>query len=96
MFAIGASVPSGDWVADFRDDYELIRQWGQVCRRTFRWQPSWGDWQLVYTGKHPTPEAANAEARRMALAAGYRAPKWWEFWRFSEEPLPEPPYPERD
>ncbi len=75
-------------VHDFRDDETLLKQWGQICRREFRWQPTWGDVHLVASAKHPTPEAANAEARRLALESSYAAPRWWHFWRWTEDPLP--------
>jgi hypothetical protein len=73
---------------DFREDYELLAKWGQIVRKEFHWQSRWGYEHAVVSGKHPTGEAANDEARRMALAAGYRAPRWYEWWRWHEEPLP--------
>jgi hypothetical protein len=85
---VGANPGSSYVVHDFRDDHDLLSEWGQVCRCEFRWQPSWGDTSTVLSAKHPTPEAASAEARRMALQSGYRAPHRWEFWRWHERPLP--------
>lgn len=75
-------------VNDFRDDYALIREWGQVCRREFIWHPEWGRASHVVSAKHPTMEAADAQARQMALSSGYYPPKWFEFWRWNEKPLP--------
>lgn len=75
-------------ITDFRSDSELIAQWGQVCRRTFKWQPGCGNHYEVYSAKCPTPSEANAQVRRLALECGYVAPKWWEFWRMGESPLP--------
>jgi hypothetical protein len=75
-------------VVDFREDQRLLEAWGQIWRREFHWQAEWGYEHAVLSGKHPTPEAANAEARRFALEAGYVAPRWFEFWRWSEDPLP--------
>lgn len=76
-------------IIDFRDDIALLDQWGQVCRSEFRWQPEWGVVHLVASAKHPTPAAANAEAARLALSSGYAVPRWWEFWRWTEGPLPQ-------
>lgn len=76
------------WITDFRSDYDLLQVWKQVCRRRFAWQRGWGDWLVVMSAKHPTPDAANAEARKLALMSGYREPKWFEVWRWWETPLP--------
>lgn len=75
-------------ITDFRDDKELLAQWGVIHRREFRWSPSWGNTYVVYSAKHPTAAAADTEARRLALDNGYRPPKWWHFWRVGETPLP--------
>jgi hypothetical protein len=76
------------FIHDFRDDYSLLREWGAVCRREFIWEPYWGILYRVVSAKHATPEAANEQARSMALEAGYREPRWYEFWRWSEDKLP--------
>jgi len=85
----GFSQPVSSYrITDFRDDNELLAAWGTIYRSGFRWQSSWGDWHEVSTAKHPTMEAADAQARDMALSSGYYAPKWYEFWRIGEAPLP--------
>lgn len=76
------------WITDFRSDDDLLKEWGQVCRRKFAWQRGWGDWAAVMSAKHPTAQAANSEARRLALESGYREPRWYEIWRWWETPLP--------
>lgn len=75
---------------DFRDDAELLAQWGVIYRRSFKFQKGWGDWCEAVTAKHPTAEDADAQAREMVLSMGYSPPKWYEFWRIGELPLPKP------
>lgn len=86
--------PTSYRIIDFRGDEELLTEWGEICRRQFVWHPRWGDTYEVVSAKHPTADAANAEAREMALKSGYNAPKWWQFWRYSEAALPAPTPPE--
>lgn len=39
------------------------------------------------SGSGPTPYIAARALGESARAAGYRAPRWWEFWRAGELPL---------
>lgn len=75
-------------VQDDRNDFDLLKDWKQVCRKEFSWRPSFGDTVTVRSGKHKSPAAAKAEAREMALEMGYKPPRIFEFWRWGEEPLP--------
>lgn len=89
LFGAGVSMPASAYVVhDFRDPDALLREWGEVARRSFRWQPEWGICYEVRTGYHPSAASADIEARKMALESGYSKPVWWQFWRWRETPLP--------
>jgi len=66
----------------------LIKQWGIVYSRDFKWRPDMNSEITVRSARHPTAEAADRDAREQALAFGYQPPKWWQFWRWGEYPLP--------
>jgi hypothetical protein len=74
--------------ADTEEDDRLLPLWGVIHRRHFSWSPRPGETLSVSSGKHQTAEVANAEAREIALAMGYTPPRWRQWWRWGERPLP--------
>jgi len=75
------------------DHEETSRSMGQpgiLHSRAFTWQPDMASTITVHSGKYPTPEDADRDCREQALALGYQPPRWWQFWRRGEYPLPLP------
>jgi hypothetical protein len=60
--------------------------WGKP---TWGWIFTWHDrpgGTLVVTSKgHDSPESAFQAALESALRFGYTRPRWWEWWRWSEQ-----------
>lgn len=54
------------------------------------WHPGIGLTYSVQSGPFLTRREADEMTVRQALQLGYTAPKWWEFWRWGERPLPRP------
>jgi hypothetical protein len=54
------------------------------------WHPKIGVTYGVKSGPFLTKEEADHTTIRQATLMGYKVPRWWQFWRWSERPLPSP------
>ena len=75
--------------AEQQTEYELVKEWGALYYTNFTWHTSYDSTATVRCGPFRTPEEGHGWARDAALRSGYRSPKWWEYWRWGEMPLPE-------
>lgn len=57
-----------------------------LTRRIF-----WSSWdgsceiRVSAVDPSPTQDALDLEAWRLALASGWTPPRWWEFWRWTDD-----------
>ncbi len=50
------------------------------------WTSFWGEKTSVEVDECVTREEAREDALRFAIKAGWTPPRWWEFWRWSDQP----------
>lgn len=53
--------------------------------RQIVWYPKPGETSSVFVDDYKTPREAHDAAWCAAIKLGYTAPKWWEYWRWSEQ-----------
>lgn len=89
---VDGSAPPGWW---FHPNASSQKAWGRVateaerifCGQTFTWTDRNGTVSRLTVGDHDTPDAA----LKSATGLGWTPPKWWQWWRWGDQPRKDTP-----
>lgn len=56
---------------------------------TFDWSPELGWHSRVSVGYYGTREEANASLAASLIGMNYQEPRWWQWWRWGSQKLPD-------